>query len=291
MCVPNKINKKQLIVNIKNGIWNDGSGDAYYIIINGGDLEIRSDPNTGATRNIFVNLTPEDGVPANRTIRIFQSGTDHEIIHNACRDNSGNLYNAIRFGTQVWTAANLKTEHFRNGDVIPYNPGSTSTNPGRFYPQGGVSYVEDYGYLYNWAAVMDTRGLTPTGWHIPSTEEYNTLLNFIKNHPAFLSDGSNQNYNGKCLAYTSEWSTSSTSYAVGNAQSLNNCSGFSAIPAGLWSSGSSTRRSYDINLWTTTEDSSNSSNAMRWRINYNNTYLYSASVSKTYGHSIRLIKD
>lgn len=33
-----------------------------------------------------------------------------------------------------------------------------------------------YGYLYNWLAVDDVRGMAPTGWHIPTRDDWKDLL-------------------------------------------------------------------------------------------------------------------
>ncbi len=37
---------------------------------------------------------------------------------------------------------------------------------------------ETYGVLYNWPAVM-TEGICPSGWHIPSDEEFTQLTDFL----------------------------------------------------------------------------------------------------------------
>ena len=36
-----------------------------------------------------------------------------------------------------------------------------------------------YGYLYNFYAISDARGIANTGWHVPTVSEYQTLRNFI----------------------------------------------------------------------------------------------------------------
>jgi hypothetical protein len=36
-----------------------------------------------------------------------------------------------------------------------------------------------YGKLYNWYAVNDPRGLAPTGWHVPSDDEWTILTNYL----------------------------------------------------------------------------------------------------------------
>ena len=42
-----------------------------------------------------------------------------------------------------------------------------------------VQFEPTYGLLYNWYAVNDLRGLAPTGWHVPSVEDYQTLISFL----------------------------------------------------------------------------------------------------------------
>jgi len=36
-----------------------------------------------------------------------------------------------------------------------------------------------YGYLYNWHAATDVRVMAPTGWHLPTLAEYDTLVSFL----------------------------------------------------------------------------------------------------------------
>ena len=44
--------------------------------------------------------------------------------------------------------------------------------------------LERYGRLYNWYAVDDARGLCPTGWSVPSDDDWKTLEVFIGMSPA-----------------------------------------------------------------------------------------------------------
>jgi uncharacterized protein (TIGR02145 family) len=76
----------------------------------------------------------------------------------------------------------LNKVRFNNGDEIPIvwtqKDWQTYNNAGEpaccFY-----NFDEDknlfYGLYYNWYAVCDPRGLAPTGWHIPSDEEWEKL--------------------------------------------------------------------------------------------------------------------
>lgn len=42
-----------------------------------------------------------------------------------------------------------------------------------------VQNLDDYGRLYNWYAVDDSRGLCPSGWHVPTDGEWPVLTDFL----------------------------------------------------------------------------------------------------------------
>ena len=98
-------------------------------------------------------------------------------------DVDGIIYNTVQIGTQCWTQNNLKVSKYRNGDTIPtglINSAWQNTTSGA-YAIYNNDPVNDglYGKLYNHYAVTDTRGLCPTGWHIPSDAEWTTLENHL----------------------------------------------------------------------------------------------------------------
>ena len=103
-------------------------------------------------------------------------------------------YATLLIGDQCWFTENLRSESYENGDAIPAN---LSDYEWEFTTSGAVAvYGEDagcnnyspdidacdlaqslneYGRLYNWYAVDDARGLCPSGWHIPTDEEWMTM--------------------------------------------------------------------------------------------------------------------
>ena len=102
----------------------------------------------------------------------------------------GYTYDVVAIGDQCWFAENLRSEHYANGDAIPgeLSDGewsSTTNGAMTVYGEGTstvyngsddeVSNLADYGRLYNWYAVDDARGLCPSGWHVPTDEEFITL--------------------------------------------------------------------------------------------------------------------
>jgi uncharacterized protein (TIGR02145 family) len=85
----------------------------------------------------------------------------------------------IVIGTQQWMRKNLDVVTYRNGDVIPQVTDGTAwsalTTGAWCYYNNDVANGAIYGKLYNWYAVNDTRGLAPTGWHVPTDTEWTTL--------------------------------------------------------------------------------------------------------------------
>ncbi|HMI02594.1 MAG TPA: fibrobacter succinogenes major paralogous domain-containing protein [Pedobacter sp.] len=113
---------------------------------------------------------------------------DFTVIENPAlstlQDVDGNTYKAVKIGKQIWMAENLKTKHYTDGSPIPYlrsNADWANLGTGGGY----AMYDHDektgrtFGYLYNRAAVTDSRQLAPAGWHIPSKEEWEVLYQYI----------------------------------------------------------------------------------------------------------------
>lgn len=218
------------------------------------------------------------------------------FIPRACRDIDGNMYDAVRIGNQIWMAENLRTEHFRNGDQIPLETSQKDGDlgmPGRYYPANNKKDAP-WGYLYNWHAAVDPRGLAPKGWHVPSNEDFERLKNFLKSNPTFWSDGVTPDLIGKSLATSEdEWSHSYKPYAVGNDFSLNNSTGFNAYPAGFWLASTSKDGLYEYaDFWSTTGSGNNPSKAYIWSLSYfNQGFWADVNSLKSKGCSIRCIKD
>lgn len=101
------------------------------------------------------------------------------------QDFDGNVYNTITIGTQTWLQENLKTTHYLNGDAIettstPWdNISSEATPKYQWAYNGNESNVAIYGRLYTWYATNDSREVCPTGYHVPTIEEWNTLVDFL----------------------------------------------------------------------------------------------------------------
>jgi uncharacterized protein (TIGR02145 family) len=108
-------------------------------------------------------------------------------------DIDGNIYRTVVIGNQDWMAENLRTTRYRNGIDIPTGLslndwGNTTSGAFAIYPYSsidGFSSVNEvlkaYGALYNFYAVADSRGLCPTGWHVPTDAEWQELVDYVVN--------------------------------------------------------------------------------------------------------------
>jgi uncharacterized protein (TIGR02145 family) len=96
-------------------------------------------------------------------------------------DADGNKYKTVVVGDHVWMAENLRTTSFQDGTAINLITDNTvwSYSSAAYCWYGNdQSTNEDFGVLYNYYAVVDSKNLCPDGWHIPSSEEWATLIDF-----------------------------------------------------------------------------------------------------------------
>jgi uncharacterized protein (TIGR02145 family) len=94
-------------------------------------------------------------------------------------DIDGNVYRTVAIGTQWWMAENLKVSKYANGDEIllvkDKADWATADTGAYCYYANRSSNADLYGNLYNWSVAIDSRGVCPEGWHVPTDEEWITL--------------------------------------------------------------------------------------------------------------------
>ncbi len=98
-------------------------------------------------------------------------------------DIDGNAYNTVQIGTQCWTQSNLKVSKYRNGDNIITGLSNNDWVNATYgaYAIYNNDPVNDslFGKVYNNYTTTDSRGICPTGWHVPSDIEWSTLDNYL----------------------------------------------------------------------------------------------------------------
>ena len=199
------------------------------------------------------------------------------VIDSMTDSRDGQTYKIVTIGTQTWMAQNLNYETANS-----YCYRDTPSNSTK------------YGRLYTWAAAMDSagtwssngkgcgygstcsptgtvRGVCPTGWHLPTKAEFETLFSAV----------GGQSIAGKMLKSTSGWNSS------GNGTDDYS---FSALPAGYrGNNGGYGYEGYYADFWSSTEYNSYYAYEMYLYYNYDDAHLNYGY--KNYGFSVRCVKD
>ena len=188
-------------------------------------------------------------------------------------DYDGNVYNTVQIGAQCWMKENLRTTHYPDGAEIPMGTTASNTESFRYNPNNNANTVNTYGYLYNWPAVMHgaassnsnpsgVQGVCPSGWHVPSDAEWTQLTDYVSCQSGYVC-GTNSSFIAKALAATIGWASDTAYCAVGNDQTNNNATGFTALPAGYcWGYyGSFTYQQYGSHAFYSSSTQSSSSRA------------------------------
>ncbi len=163
---------------------------------------------------------------------------------NDIRD--GQSYNTVQLGNQCWMAENLAYLP----SVIPSDSSSNTLPYYYVYDYQGTDVnaakatanYQTYGALYNWPAAMNgeassssvpsgVQGICPTGWHLPSDEEWKILEGEVDSQYGYpdpewdgaAARGLDAGGNLKEAGYT-HWHSPNTG--------ATNSSGFSALPGG-----------------------------------------------------------
>ena len=232
-------------------------------------------------------------------------------------DHEGNVYNTVKIGDQCWTKENLRTTTSPStGTYLIPDAGVGETYSGkqaRWYNNDSATYAPmNYGLLYNWNAAVDTfntaygetsvnpiewvsvsfsghrRGICPVGWHLPSDAEWTAMTDYVSSQSEYVC-GEITIYIAKALADSVEWNSHTNTCAVGNDQTMNNASGFGAVPAGYFNGSSFASAGIIATFWSATQ-----------YISYNayHRYLFydDANVNRYYSHkhcgrSVRCLRD
>jgi uncharacterized protein (TIGR02145 family) len=205
-------------------------------------------------------------------------------------DIDSNEYNTVTIGTQVWITENLKTTHYADGTAIPlvifwnnWGPLEYTDKAYCWYDDDSATNANTYGALYTWSAAMNgatssssspsgIQGVCPTGWHLPSDDEWTTLTDYL---------GGTDVAGGK-LKDTAYWQSPNTG--------ATNESGFAASPGGSRSyDGYFGWISYYGNWWSATEG--NTATAWSRGLTYNFSAVYRFDYDKTAGFSVRCVMN
>ena len=91
---------------------------------------------------------------------------------------------AVQIAGLWWMQENLSLTRYQNGDSIPDGTADHAAwaqlSTGAWaYPDSQAALRRSFGLLYNWYAVNDPRGLCPTGWRLPTHDEWTALTHAL----------------------------------------------------------------------------------------------------------------
>ena len=224
----------------------------------------------------------------------YGTGFGSEVTFNTGEDSTksiiydidNNIYHYIKVGHQVWMAENLKVQRLNDGTEIPLiGDGllwSSTSKPADCWYNNNDSIKNIYGALYNWNCV-NTAKICPTGWHVPSLDEWKTLGNYT----------GGENVAGAKLkeAGIVHWTNSSGVFRLDSNFGSTNETGFTALPGGARSPTGFVGICTTGEWWTSTKAFYPDSSAYRFFLRSDHEILYREPLPFNYGASIRCIKD
>jgi uncharacterized protein (TIGR02145 family) len=227
--------------------------------------------------SLLLNCSKEENDTGNNIAApIFNSS----LTYGTLTDQEGNTYKTITIGSQIWMAENLRTTKFNDGTPIPLVTDRTAwsklwTPAYSWCDNDQAKYEKNYGAIYNWHTV-NTGKLSPTGWHVPSAEEWNVLINYL---------------GGDAYAGNKLKEVDTTHWGEYNKYATNS-SGFTALPAGFRDdNGSFYNINYEGTWWSSSKHATDTLDAYYYMMNSVYSGVNKISRFKKGGHSVRCIKD
>jgi uncharacterized protein (TIGR02145 family) len=202
-----------------------------------------------------------------------------------CDERDEKTYKYVDINGQFWMAENL------NYNATGSKCVSTLSGDGTLSVANTVA-CDTYGRLYNWNTAMGgaasstanpsgVRGVCPSGWHLPSSAEWNVLMKFA--NPS-CSDNANCAGAGTKLKSTSGWNAHAT-YGDGTDDF-----GFSALPGGLGYSGDYFGNVGDYGFWWSASGVYGS-DAYGRSMFYSNEYTNCLNYDRSDLFSVRCVRD
>jgi uncharacterized protein (TIGR02145 family) len=190
----------------------------------------------------------------------------------------GKTYNTIQIGTQCWLKENLDVGTMIQGNQNQDNNGILE----KYCYDDDTVNCNTYGGLYQWNEAMQfvatpgTKGICPTGWHIPTYAELQTLVNVV----------------GKFAPYNAGNSLKALGQGYGSGVGTNK-SGFNALMSGhRLDLGSSffSEKGFNTYFWSSTEFGTNTAYNFKLYAD-DNGGSFGNYTKYNEGNCIRCIKD
>ena len=238
---------------------------------------IGKDITSGAGKTIVWNTGVEHPNFYSPTVQIRITAND--LYFGTCGDQliyAGKSYNTVQIGSQCWLKENLDVGVYAASTSTGSSHSDVSNNGliEKYCYNNDTANCTSYGGLYDWNEAMaysttpGTKGICPTGWHIPTKAEFETLIAAVGN-------------DGNALKAVGQGTRS----GVGT-----NTSGFSALSAGYrGNTGYFYNLGANTTFWSSTEYIA--ATAYSLYLWYDDSNIYVDGTNKGSGFSVRCLED
>ena len=202
-------------------------------------------------------------------------------------DIQGNTYKTVKIGKQWWMAENLKVTVFNDQTPISAIPENAADSIWENTSKAAYCiYDTTLGALYNWNVINNIKIVAPTGWHIPSDQEWKTLEKTLGMENAELEKTAwRGTIEADKLLTKSKSPNENDSYAFGT-----NESGFNGLFAGCRMFSGRINKEKNTAFWWTSSPSTGKEAWYRY-IDAKQKKIFRQHTYTSYGFSIRCIKD
>ena len=261
---------------------------------------------TTGSHTLKATAKDNSGESTSDEIAVFLTEGDSISETGTVSDYNGNTYNTIKIGNQWLMTENLKATHYANGTKIHLVENTNdwdnlgNNDKAMCYYDNSSTNANDYGALYTWAAAMNgansssstpsnVQGVCPSGWHLPSDEEWKQLEMYLG---MSQTDADDTEYRG-----TNEGSKIAGNSGLWTDGNLENdaafgTSGFTALPGGnRGGCGKFRHLGKNADFWSATENYAGASFAWGRDLGYDTSKVVRNYVYKPGGLSVRCIKD
>jgi len=183
--------------------------------------------------------------PSDGDIQMAKVNTEEKVMEvEQVTDQDGQTHNAVKIGSNTWMAENLNVSTFRNGKPIfeartneEWKKAGEEGKPAWSYYDNSLENGQEYGKLYNWYAV-GTAELCPTGWYVPTDNDWWLLGVYVKGDAWRLKEAGNTHWEKleKDYHYRSKLAIEANA----------NSTGFAALPGGMRSAGKRKKKSAEL---------------------------------------------
>lgn len=189
----------------------------------------------------------------------------------------GRIYHGVKINSRCWLKENLNVGKRINGSQTQ-NAGNDTIE--KYCYDDLESNCDIYGGLYQWDEMMKasttpgSQGICPTGWHLPTDEEYAAMANFL---------------GGDTLAGGKMKETGTIHWLSPN-NGATNSSGFTALPGGYRDVPDKFKTlKYNALYWSSSENGG----TVAWyrSMYFSSEILFLYSGQKISGFSVRCLKD